>query len=154
MPIALTVALGLANLALLAVIFLKLNDKKDPGRIEDALRSVTADLAERVAKSAGDTREAVTMKLANEFQTLSERIRRELSEGRSEQESRLKTVTETLKGELNAIRDKVDARLMSIGEQVQSKLDKNIQEGFAHFQKVQEHLKNAEMQLQGLNAIG
>ncbi len=94
------------------------------------------------------------MKLANEFQTLSERIRRELSEGRSEQESRLKTVTETLKGELNAIRDKVDARLMSIGEQVQSKLDKNIQEGFAHFQKVQEHLKNAEMQLQGLNAIG
>ena len=36
---------------------------------------------------------------------------------------------------------------MAITEPVQVKLDQNIQEGFAQFEKVQQHSKNAEEQL-------
>ena len=55
---------------------------------------------------------------------------------------------------LTEIRDKVDERLAAIAGQVQAKLDENIKEGFAHFEKVQEHLKNAETQLRGVSAVG
>src|SRR6185369_9778376 len=48
----------------------------------------------------------------------------------------------------------VDAKLMAITEQVQSKLDQNIKEGFAQFEKVQQHLKAAEEQLREVGAIG
>jgi DNA recombination protein RmuC len=55
---------------------------------------------------------------------------------------------------LEAVRAKVDERLQAISEQVQQKLEKNIQEGFAHFQKVQEHLKAAEEQLRNVGTVG
>ena len=55
---------------------------------------------------------------------------------------------------LEAIRASVDARLVMISDQVQQKLEKNIQEGFAHFQKVQEHLKAAEEQLRNVGVVG
>ncbi len=55
---------------------------------------------------------------------------------------------------LEAIRANVDARLGAISDQVQAKLEKNIQEGFAHFQKVQEHLKAAEEQLRSVGQVG
>jgi len=48
---------------------------------------------------------------------------------------------------LDSIRDRVDSKLMAITEQVQQKLDQNIKEGFAQFEKVQQHLKAAEEQL-------
>jgi len=56
--------------------------------------------------------------------------------------------------DLEKIRGRVDERLQSISDQVQQKLEKNIQEGFAHFQKVQEHLKAAEEQLRNVGAVG
>ena len=43
---------------------------------------------------------------------------------------------------------------MAITEQVQTKLDQNIKEGFAHFEKVQQHLKAAEEQLREVGALG
>jgi len=55
---------------------------------------------------------------------------------------------------LETIRGKVDERLQNISDQVQQKLEKNIQEGFAHFQKVQEHLKAAEEQLRNVGTVG
>ena len=55
---------------------------------------------------------------------------------------------------LEAIRVRVDERLQTLGDQVQVKLEKNIQEGFAHFQKVQDHLKAAEEQLRHVGAVG
>lgn len=44
--------------------------------------------------------------------------------------------------------------LSQIGREVQGKLDKNIQDGFAQFQKVQESLMSAEKQLANLNTVG
>src|SRR5205807_2876978 len=55
---------------------------------------------------------------------------------------------------LDSIRDRVDARLQDITHDVQEKLDQNIKEGFAQFQKVQEHLRAAEEQLREVGAIG
>ena len=55
---------------------------------------------------------------------------------------------------LDGIRAKVDERLQAVSDQVQQKLEKNIQEGFAHFQKVQEHLRAAEEQLRNVGAVG
>jgi DNA recombination protein RmuC len=55
---------------------------------------------------------------------------------------------------LEAIRTRVDERLMAITDQVQQKLDQNIKEGFAQFEKVQQHLKAAEEQLREVGALG
>ena len=55
---------------------------------------------------------------------------------------------------LESIRERVDAKLMAITEQVQSKLDQNIKEGFAQFEKVQQHLRAAEEQLREVGALG
>jgi len=55
---------------------------------------------------------------------------------------------------LESIRDRVDAKLIAITEQVQEKLDQNIKEGFAQFEKVQQHLKAAEEQLREVGALG
>jgi DNA recombination protein RmuC len=55
---------------------------------------------------------------------------------------------------LEAIRGQVDQKLLDITERVQQKLDENIKEGFAQFEKVQEHLKAAEEQLRNVGTIG
>src|SRR5262249_4721338 len=55
---------------------------------------------------------------------------------------------------LEMIRERVDTRLLSITDQVQQKLDQNIREGFAQFEKVQQHLKAAEEQLREVGALG
>ena len=55
---------------------------------------------------------------------------------------------------LDSIRDRVDAKLLAITDQVQQKLDQNIKEGFAQFEKVQQHLKAAEEQLREVGALG
>jgi DNA recombination protein RmuC len=55
---------------------------------------------------------------------------------------------------LESIRERVDMKLMAITEQVQSKLDQNIKEGFAQFEKVQQHLRAAEEQLREVGALG
>jgi len=72
---------------------------------------------------------------------------------KSGSDSRLEVADRIGKG-LTEIRDKMDERLMVIGQQVQAKLDQNIKEGFSQFEKVQEHLKKAEVQLMNVSAVG
>jgi len=67
----------------------------------------------------------------------------------SAQESRVE-----LSKALDGMRAEVDRKLVEMSSQVQEKLDKNIREGFAHFEKVQEHLKAAEEQLRNVSDIG
>lgn len=55
---------------------------------------------------------------------------------------------------LDAIRSRVEERLGEIGRHVQEKLDQNIKEGFAQFEKVQQHLRAAEEQLRSVGQIG
>ena len=144
--------------------------------ISERLRSANADLAARLEGAKGDLRQEVADRLAKGFREIRESVDGQLSGGRREQAEHLLNsrseltqslarTTAELKTEfdglnqrtaqsLEAIRDRVDTRLMEITQQVQDKLDQNIKEGFAQFEKVQQHLKAAEEQLREVGAIG
>jgi DNA recombination protein RmuC len=88
-----------------------------------------------------------------------------LRQARAELTNSLALTTSQLKAEfenlnqktaqsLDTICDRVDARLLAITDQVQQKLDQNIKEGFAQFEKVQLDLKAAEEQLREVGALG
>src|SRR3989475_653227 len=138
--------------------------------------AATADMAMRLENTKGDLREGVTDRLAEGFKEIRNSVEAQLTSGRREQTqdlraartemtSSLALTTAQLKAEidnfnqstaqsLEAIRDRVDTRLLAITDQVQAKLDQNIKEGFAQFEKVQQHLKAAEEQLREVGALG
>jgi DNA recombination protein RmuC len=136
----------------------------------------TADMASRLEQTKGDLRQQVTDRIQQGFSEIRSSVEQQLAAGREEQTRRLLEVrseltgslvltTQQLKAEfqslnqqtaqsLDSIRDRVDAKLMAITDQVQQKLDQNIKEGFAQFEKVQQHLKAAEEQLREVGALG
>src|SRR5579862_4355181 len=138
--------------------------------------AATADMASRLEQTKGDLRQQVTDRIQQGFSEIRSSVEqrlaagrdeqnRSLSDGRSEMTNSLLLTTQQLKVEfqalnqqtaqgLDSIRDRVDSKLMAITEQVQQKLDQNIKEGFAQFEKVQQHLKNAEEQLREVGALG
>ena len=138
--------------------------------------TATADMASRLESTKGDLRQEVTDRLGAGFSQIRGSVEEQLAMGRREQAERLLEVrkelsqslaltTGQLKGEfdslnrqtaekLEAIRSRVDDKLLAITDQVQKKLDENIKEGFAQFEKVQQHLKAAEEQLREVGAIG
>lgn len=97
------------------------------------------DLNTRQARGLTDARQELTQTLAAATRTLDERF------------VALDARTNT---QLETIRTKVDERLGQIATQVQQKLDQNIKEGFAQFEKVQQHLRAAEEQLRNVGALG
>jgi DNA recombination protein RmuC len=133
-------------------------------------------MASRLEQTKGDLRQQVSDRLADGFTGIRSAVEEQMTSGRREQSERLAearteltnslaSTTSQLKAQfdglnqttvqsLDAIRDRVDSKLMSITEQVQTKLDQNIKEGFAHFEKVQQHLKAAEEQLREVGALG
>ena len=138
--------------------------------------SAAADMASRLEQTKGDLRQQVTDRLTDGFSTVRTAVEDQMKAGRQEQAERLAETraeltgslaltTSALKSEfdrlnqqtaenLERIRERVDAKLMAITEQVQSKLDQNLKEGFAQFEKVQQHLRAAEEQLREVGAIG
>ena len=125
----------------------------------------STDTAERITRSAANLRQELADRLSQEFLQIQERIDNQLVRGRKESRYMLTKSTQALEGkfrhleantqaQLETIRDKMDERLLVIGQEVQSKLDENMQEGFRHFEKVQEHLKAAERQLQEVGTVG
>lgn len=138
--------------------------------------AATADMAQRLEQTKGDLRQQVTDRLGDGFSTIRSAVEQQLQAGRQEQAqglsdarkeltSSLASTTSQLKSEfdglnqstvqsLDSIRDRVDAKLLDITNQVQQKLDENIREGFAQFEKVQQHLKAAEEQLREVGALG
>jgi DNA recombination protein RmuC len=138
--------------------------------------SATADMAMRLESTKGDLRQEVTDRLTEGFHGIRNAVENQLSGGRQEQAQRLTEVrgeltqslaltTSQLKKEfenlnqntaqnLESIRERVDQKLLAITDQVQQKLDQNIKEGFAQFEKVQQHLKAAEEQLREVGELG
>ncbi|HEV3208036.1 MAG TPA: DNA recombination protein RmuC [Terriglobales bacterium] len=136
----------------------------------------TADMAQRLESTKGDLRQEVTDRLGQGFSEIRTAVEDQLAGGRREQTQDLRQArtelttslaltTSQLKVEfdnlnqktaqnLEMIRERVDAKLLAITDQVQQKLDQNIKEGFAHFEKVQQHLKAAEEQLREVGALG
>src|SRR5882757_2644092 len=138
--------------------------------------AATADMASRLEQTKGDLRQQVVDRIQQGFSEIRGALEQQLASGREEQTRRLAEArsemtgsllltTQQLKVEfqslnqqtaqsLDSIRDRVDQKLMAITEQVQQKLDQNIKEGFAQFEKVQQHLKAAEEQLREVGALG
>jgi len=138
--------------------------------------AATADMAGRLESTKGDLRQGVTDRLTQGFTEIRTAVETQLAGGRREQTQDLRQAreeltnslaltTSQLKSEfdnlnqktalsLDAIRDRVDAKLLAMTDQVQQKLDQNIKEGFAQFEKVQQHLKAAEEQLREVGALG
>jgi len=138
--------------------------------------AATADMATRLEQTKGDLRQQVTDRIQQGFSEIRSSVEQQLKAGREEQNRSLADgrneltrslllTTQQLKAEfqglnqqtaqsLDGIRDRVDAKLVAITEQVQTKLDQNIKEGFAQFEKVQQHLKAAEEQLREVGALG
>ncbi|GAK54916.1 hypothetical protein U27_01747 [Candidatus Vecturithrix granuli] len=133
--------------------------------LSNLLQTSFADTAERIARSSGNLRQEVTDRLSEEFLQIQERIDNQLTRGRKEAryvqvktsqqlEGRLQHLEAATREQLERIRGNMDERLSTIGQNVQAKLDENMQEGFKHYEKVQEYLKSAEMQLQAVGAVG
>jgi DNA recombination protein RmuC len=144
--------------------------------LSGSFAAATADMATRLESTKGDLRQGVTDRLAEGFTQIRTSVEGQLASGRREQAQDLREArteltnslaltTSQLKDEfknlnqqtaqnLDAIRDRVDAKLLAITEQVQQKLDQNIKEGFAQFEKVQQHLKAAEEQLREVSTLG
>jgi DNA recombination protein RmuC len=129
------------------------------------LQASFADTAERIARSSGNLRQEVADRLSEEFLHVQERIEAQLVRGRKESRYVQAKTTQSLEGkfrhleaktqeQLELIRNKMNEGLIAIGQEVQMKLNENMQEGFRHFEKVQEHLKAAEMQLQTVGTVG
>ena len=138
--------------------------------------SATADTAMRLEQTKGAIGLQVVDRLGDGFSAIRSAVEEQMKAGRQEQSGQLSEVrtelaaslaltTAQLKSEfdnlnqktaqsLDSIRDRVDARLLDITDQVQQKLDQNIKEGFAQFEKVQQHLKAAEEQLREVGALG
>jgi DNA recombination protein RmuC len=138
--------------------------------------AATADMAFRLERTKGDLRQQVADRLGEGFTGIRTALDEQMKAGRREQSERLAETrtelagslaltTSALKSEfdrlnqqtaesLESIRERVDEKLMAITDQVQSKLDQNIKEGFAQFEKVQQHLRAAEEQLREVGALG
>ena len=138
--------------------------------------TATADMASRLEQTKGDLRQQVADRLGDGFSGVRATVEEQMKEGRREQAERLgetrkeltsslALTTSSLKTDfdrlnqqtaesLESIRERVDAKLMAITEQVQLKLDQNLKEGFAQFEKVQLHLRAAEEQLREVGALG
>jgi DNA recombination protein RmuC len=138
--------------------------------------TATADMAMRLESTKGDLRQEVADRLGIGFREIHRAVETQLSGGRQEQAQDLRAARSELTGSLalttaqlktefdslnqktaqnlDSIRERVDAKLMAITEQVQQKLDQNIKEGFAQFEKVQQHLKAAEEQLREVGTLG
>ncbi len=133
--------------------------------ISNILQMSFADTAERITRSSGNLRQEIADRLSEEFQHIQERVDAQLTRGRKESRYMQAKTTQSLEGkfrhleaktqeQLELIRGKMDERLTTIGQDVQAKLNENMQEGFRHFEKVQEHLQAAEMQLRTVGTVG
>ena len=141
-----------------------------------ALAISVADMASRLEQTKGDLRQQISDRLADGFLGVRNSVEVQMKAGREEQAARLAETrselagslamtTSALKSEfdrlnqqtadsLERIRERVDSKLMAITAQVQSKLDQNLKEGFAQFEKVQQHLRAAEEQLREVGTLG
>ncbi|HUR37764.1 MAG TPA: DNA recombination protein RmuC [Terriglobales bacterium] len=155
------------------------NDGHAGQRIETLDQSLAArftTLAVQVESTRGDLRAEMTRQLAEGLSAVRSAVDAQLSSGRQEQASSLTAAIHSLESKfdqlsarqtlnaqdaraeltkaLEGVRAEVDRKLTEITGQVQSKLDANIKEGFAHFEKVQEHLRSAEEQLRNVGTLG
>jgi DNA recombination protein RmuC len=126
--------------------------------LDEKLTQTRTDLAGRLEHAQGELNLATASRLSEGFLSLNTALERHLSAGRQEQANTLKleiaALTTQTRESVEGIRSDVGEKLAAITNTVQLKLDQNIKEGFAQFEKVQNHLNEAQEQLKNLGVIG
>jgi DNA recombination protein RmuC len=126
--------------------------------LDEKLTQTRTDLAGRLQRAQGDLSLATADRLSEGFLNLNTALEQHLSAGRQEQANSLKleiaALTTQTKESMEGIRSDVGEKLAAITNTVQVKLDQNIKDGFAQFEKVQSHLNEAQEQLKNLGVIG
>lgn len=144
--------------------------------LDQGLGTRFTNLAVQVEQTRGDLRAEMTRQLAEGLSAVRSAVDSQLTSGRQEQSASLTVAIKSLEMKfdqlsqrqgqvsqeqraeltqaLAQVRAEVDRKLTEITGQVQTKLDQNIKEGFAHFEKVQEHLRSAEEQLRNVGTLG
>ena len=140
--------------------FTQLTDRLDSiaRSLDEKLTQTRTDLAGRLQQAQGDLNLATADRLSEGFLNLNAALGQHLSAGRQEQANSLKleiaALTTQTRESIEAIRSDVGDKLAAITSTVQVKLDQNIKDGFAQFEKVQNHLNQAQEQLKNLGVIG
>jgi DNA recombination protein RmuC len=144
--------------------------------LDQGLANRFTDLAARLERTRGDLNLELSKELASGVIALRTAVDQQLVQGRAEQATSLGNATGNLEQKfdqlaqrqsehakdaraelsksIEAMRLELDKRLNDITGQVQLKLDQNIREGFAQFERVQEHLRLAEEQLRNVGNLG
>ena len=126
--------------------------------LDEKIIQTRSDIAGRLQQVKGDLSLESADRLSGGFLGLKTALEHQLSAGRQELAMQLKLEISTLTAEnrisMDAIRTDVDQKLAAISNSVQVKLDQNIKDGFAQFEKVQQHLSEAQEQLKNLGVIG
>ncbi len=86
--------------------------------------------------------------------TLRSEIAKELQASRQELQQGLLSTTQTLEGKFSQIDGRLDLRMKDLTSSVHTNLTANLKQGFEQFEKVQQHLSLAEVQLRNLNVVG
>ncbi|MBY0371259.1 DNA recombination protein RmuC [bacterium] len=105
---------------------------------------------ERLLSRQGDqdrNQETKASQLRTELSAQLQANRQELQQG-------LVQSSQALEGRFHTIDTRLDTRLKELTEGVQTKLEANLKEGFHHFARVEEALRNAQAQLSDLNRVG
>lgn len=144
-------SLLLTGILCIAVVAILLGIKS---ALTAALARNSGEVSTAITKANADMRQDLSDRLNEKFLAVSRDLKDDLKSGRDELRDGLSRTTLNLEAKFTTLEAKVNDRLEMIGREVQAKLDKNIQDGFAHFQKVQETLVGAEKQLAQLNAVG
>jgi DNA recombination protein RmuC len=145
MDIPTVFALISAVLSLLTLVFVfRMRSQSTHSQTEQQnLTNTLMQISSGIVRASAETRNEISEKMYERFTALGKDLREELTK-----------TTATLEGKFTLLEGKVADKLENISKDVQMKLDKNIQDGFSHFQKVQEALVGAEKQLTNLNAVG
>jgi len=126
--------------------------------LDEKLTQTRTDLAGRLQQAQGALSLATADRLSEGFLNLNTALEQHLSAGRREQATSLKleisALTTQTKQSIEAIRSDVGDKLAAITNTVQVKMEENIREGFAQFEKIQTHLNEAQLQLKNLGVIG
>ncbi len=140
--------------------FTRLEERLDSiaRNLDEKLTQTRTDLAGRLQQAQGELNLATADRLSEGFRNLDAALEQHLSAGRQEQANSLKleiaALTTQTRDSIEAIRSDVGEKLAAITNTVQVKLDQNIKDGFAQFEKVQSHLNEAQEQLKNLGVIG
>lgn len=124
------------------------------GKLSQAMSHSLMDMMERLSKANMETRTQLSENLAKQLAESQERQERSLGTNRVELQMGLQKTTAILEGKFQTLEKQVSERLEGIGKNVEGKLNENIQEGFKQFEKVQNHLKEAELKFAQLGEVG